>query len=95
MRRSRLDDPGYAVYAWGRFADIMGWMTAAAGLATILGLIAIATLGGPMPWFGALGAALGIFFTVWVAALLMGLAFLSSGTGHDSVIDDPTAPDDV
>lgn len=94
MPPSRLDDPAYAAFAWGRFAEILAWMTAAAGMTTILGLVAIATLAGPMPWFLALAAALGIFFTVWVAAALMGLAFLSSGSGHDAIITDASRPED-
>lgn len=94
MRPSRLDDPEHATHAWGRFGDILAWMVVAAGLATIAGLLAIAWLAGPMPWHLALAAALGIFFTVWLTAALMGLVFLSSGTGHDETIFDPFEGDD-
>ena len=36
-----------------------------------------------------IGSALGIGFTMMLGAALMGLVFLSSGTGHDEAIDDP------
>lgn len=32
---------------------------------------------------------LGVFVTMMVAAALMGLMFLSSGTGHDERVEDP------
>ncbi len=31
----------------------------------------------------------GVFLTVMMAAALMGLMFLSSGTGHDAQVEDP------
>lgn len=36
-----------------------------------------------------IATALGIGFTMLLMAALMGLVFLSSGTGHDAAIDDP------
>ena len=42
-----------------------------------------------MPWVMMISTAGGIFFTVLLAAALMGLVFLSSGTGHDESIRDP------
>ena len=36
---------------------------------------------------------LGIGFTMMLMATLMGLVFLSSGTGHDESIDDPLEDD--
>lgn len=41
-----------------------------------------------------IAAALGIGFTMLLMSALMGLAFLSSGTGHDDAIIDPLADDD-
>ena len=35
-----------------------------------------------------IAAALGIGFTMLLASALMGLVFLSSGTGHDEAIED-------
>ena len=40
-----------------------------------------------------IATALGIGFTMLLASALMGLAFLSSGTGHDESIADPMDED--
>ena len=39
-------------------------------------------------------AALGVVFTILLTGALMGLNFLSHGTGHDDAIIDPMAEDD-
>ena len=41
-----------------------------------------------------IAAALGIGFTMLLMSALMGLVFLSSGTGHDDAIIDPLADED-
>lgn len=43
---------------------------------------------GPLPWLFVGFTLFGIWATVMMAALLMGLMFLSSGTGHDHSIED-------
>ncbi len=43
---------------------------------------------GPIGWVGMLAAVGGIGGSVLLAAALMGLAFLSAGTGHDEAVDD-------
>ena len=87
MRASRLDDPEHAAHAWGRFRRILYWNLIVSGVAALCGLIALRWLAGPVPWFMALMTVLGIFLTVACAALLMGLVFMSSGTGHDAAVD--------
>lgn len=89
IRPSSLEDPGYAAFAWRRYRSLMGWMAGASGLAAIAGLAILRGLIGPMPWVMMISTAGGIFFTVLLAAALMGLVFLSSGTGHDESIRDP------
>ena len=42
-----------------------------------------------IPWLMMLFTALGIFASVLLAAALMGLVFLSAGSGHDDAISDP------
>ncbi len=83
-----LDDPDYAAFAWARFRRILLWM----GLATAL-VIAIAIVGlehfyGPLGWIAILATIGGVGGSVMLAAALMGLAFLSSGSGHDESVDD-------
>jgi hypothetical protein len=87
--KSALDDPDYADFAWGRYRRLMWWMSLASLGAVVGGLGLLWMLGGPIPWLMMLFAALGIFASVLLAAALMGLVFLSSGTGHDEAIIDP------
>jgi hypothetical protein len=89
-----LDDPEYARFAWGRYRRLMGWMTLASFAAVVVGMGALYLSIGAMPLLGTLFAAGGIFFSVLLAAALMGLVFLSSGSGHDDKIDDPTRPEE-
>lgn len=84
-----LDAPDYAAFAWGRFRRILAWMAlvslATAGIAELtlywsMGELRIVT---------ALATFFGIFLTMMLAAALMGLMFLSSGSGHDEQVEDP------
>jgi hypothetical protein len=61
----------------------------ASAVSVVGGLGLLWYLAGPVPWLMMLFAALGIFFSVLLAAALMGLVFLSSGSGHDEAINDP------
>ena len=88
-----LDDPQQASFAWARFRRIMWAMTAfslAVGFA-VAGLIWWTN--GPGPWIFVVMIVIGVFATIMMAALLMGLMFLSSGTGHDDQIEDRTSRD--
>ena len=87
VRPSPLDDPDYAQFAWGRYFRLLRWM----GLVT-LAVMAVAA------WYlyAAVGlvsihlyiaAMLGIGFTMMLMSSLMGLVFLSNGTGHDEAVD--------
>ncbi|UVO54887.1 hypothetical protein [Sphingomonas sp. SUN039] len=94
MNDSQLDNADYARFAWGRYRRLMLWMTLASFGAVVIGLGALYLAIGAMPLLGTLFAAGGIFFSVLLAAALMGLVFLSSGSGHDDSIDDPTRPEE-
>lgn len=83
-----LSDPEYARYAWGRYRRLMWWMTLVSIAATAIGLGILWHLRGPLPILFLAFTAGGIFFSVLLAAALMGLVFLSSGTGHDEQIQD-------
>lgn len=87
-QRRGLDDPDDAGFAWARFRRILSYMN----------LVALAAGGGtvlllwhdedPFPWIFAGLAFAGIYATILLAAALMGLMFLSSGTGHDDRVMD-------
>lgn len=90
-RPSRLDNPEYAAFAWARYKRLMAWMFA----------FTLVITGGALGFFWYqfgmvsihlyIATAIGIIFSVMLMSALMGLVFLSSGTGHDEAIDDPFA----
>ncbi|WP_312491049.1 hypothetical protein [Sphingomonas sp.] len=84
---SGLDDPEQAAFAWARFRLIMAWMTVAAAIAVAGAMMALAHVYGPLNWVTMLGVIGGIGGTVMLTGALMGLVFLSSGTGHDEDVD--------
>ena len=86
--RSPLDDPDNAAFAWGRYKRMMKGMLALT-LTTVAVVLAWLYLENGMVsihFFIAWG--LGIGFMMMLVAALMGLVFLSNGTGHDASIDD-------
>jgi hypothetical protein len=84
-----LNDPKYASLAWRRYKRLMIWMVFVSAIATGGGLLLLRAMIGPIPVHMAIATAIGVFFAVLLAAALMGLVFLSSGSGHDETIDDP------
>lgn len=86
---SSLDDPDYAGFAWDRYKKLMWWMVLASTTATLVGLGVLWLILGSIPIHMMIATAAGVFFSVLLAAALMGLVFLSSGSGHDEAIADP------
>jgi len=90
---SGLDDPRHARFAWSRFRKIL-WAMAGSSLAVGLGVaLLLWWLRGPLPWLFLGMIVAGVWTTIMMAALLMGLMFLSSGTGHDHSVEDFAAED--
>jgi hypothetical protein len=85
---SQLDDPVNAAFAWARYRRLMRWMSGCAVLATISALTILHLRNGPMSIHFYIAAGAGIFVSVLLGAALMGLVFLSAGTGHDDAITD-------
>ena len=83
---SPLDDPERAAFAWRRYRRLMLFM----GFFTLAVVIVVLTwlhwLNGPMPIHFYIATALGIGAAMLLMAALMGLVFLSNGTGHDDAI---------
>ncbi|HEX7873563.1 MAG TPA: hypothetical protein VF475_11670 [Sphingobium sp.] len=92
-----LSDPDDARFAWARFRRIL-WYMNLVSLACGAGAVAILWWSsGGVPWIFAALTFVGIYATVLLAAALMGLMFLSNGTGHDEQVIDPLQgahPDD-
>jgi len=86
--RHDLDDPDYAAFAWGRYRRILSAMALVALLtAGVAEWVLYRSLGG-LNFVTASATFLGVFVTMMVAAALMGLMFLSSGSGHDERVED-------
>ncbi|QKR98797.1 hypothetical protein F9288_03410 [Sphingomonas sp. CL5.1] len=86
--KSGLDDPESARFAWARFRRILMWMGLAGVIAAIVSVWALGRIYGTLGWVATLATIGGVVGTVLMAGALMGLAFLSSGTGHDEAVDD-------
>lgn len=88
--RSPLDDPDKAAFAWGRYKRLMRAMVLVTlvVVALVLGYIYVTDSALSIHFYIATG--LGVGVTMMLTAALMGLVFLSSGTGHDESIGDPT-----
>ncbi|WP_245843970.1 hypothetical protein [Sphingomonas spermidinifaciens] len=82
-----LDDPDYARLAWGRFRRILGWMALLALGCAVGALVVLYLWLGTLYLHMAIATFLGMFGTVLLGGALMGLVFLSSGTGHDEHVD--------
>ena len=90
---SGLDDPHHAKFAWARFRAIL-WAIAGVSLLVSLGVAGLLWwMRGPLPWLFMGMIVGGVWTTIMMAGLLMGLMFLSSGTGHDESIDDAMSKD--
>lgn len=87
---SPLDDPDNSRFAWARYRRIVARMALFALIATGLILGGLYLLHGALSVHFYIAVGLGVFLTIMLACALMGLAFLSSGTGHDESVIDPT-----
>lgn len=87
MTQFGLDDPDQARHAWTRFRTIMAWNVAVAGAASVVAIIVMEWLQGPIRLVTKLAVLGGVGGSVLLAGVLMGLIFLSSGTGHDEDVE--------
>lgn len=89
MARSTLDDPQGAAFAWDRYRRIMrGWALAALAIIFVV-LLALWLYFGLESIHLYIASALAAGLTVLMTGALMGLMFLSSGTGHDEAVAEP------
>jgi hypothetical protein len=87
--RSPLDDPNVARFAWARFRRLMRFMMLVTVTMVIGAMVALYRANGFVSVHFYIATALGIGFAMLLMSALMGLVFLSSGTGHDDAIADP------
>ncbi len=86
---SPLDDPEYAKFAWRRYWWLMRWMASVTIALTIVVLGSFYLKYGMISIHLYIATAGAIIVAIMLMAGLMGLVFLSSGSGHDGVIEDP------
>ena len=86
-RKSPLDDPANAAHAWARYRQIMKLLLAATTLTVAIAMGSLFAYNGMLSAHFYIAVALGISLTMLLGGALMGLAFLSNGTGHDESVD--------
>lgn len=92
-RKSPLDDPEQAAFAWARYRRIMRFMLLLTIAVVAIAMVFLYKFNETASAHFFIASALGIGFTMLLAGALMGLIFLSSGTGHDEAIEDPLEKD--
>lgn len=86
--KSPLEDPEKAAFAWARYRRLMRFMFLMTVGVVIIALSLLYTREGVESVHFYIAIALGIGFSMLLTSALMGLVFLSNGTGHDAAIDD-------
>jgi hypothetical protein len=87
--KSPLEDPETAAFAWARYRRLMRWMMLVTVTMVIGASVALYRSNGFVSVHFYIATALGIGFAMLLMSALMGLVFLSAGTGHDDSIIDP------
>jgi hypothetical protein len=87
VRPSPLDDPANASFAWARYFRLMRWMGLLTACVMAACAVYLSDTVGDVPIHFYIATLLGIGFAMMLMAGLMGLVFLSSGTGHDEAVD--------
>ncbi len=87
VRKSPLDDPRNAAHAWARYRKIMKLLMAVTVATVLLALGLLYAFNGMISVHFYIAVAIGISFTMLLGGGLMGLVFLSNGTGHDESVD--------
>ena len=92
VKHSPLDDGDTSKVAWARYRRLMRGM-AIVSLVAVVGALGWLryTMGDALTIHMMIATAAGVGLSVMLGAALMGLVFLSSGTGHDEAIDDQLA----
>ena len=94
VRRSPLDNRDTSKIAWARYRRLMKGMALVSLVAVVgaLGWLRF-SMGEALTIHMIIATAAGVGLSVMLGAALMGLVFLSSGSGHDESIEDPFEDD--
>jgi hypothetical protein len=88
-RRSPLDNPDYSQFAWKRYWRLMRWMFGFSIAVTVVVLGIFRWVNGVTSIHFYIATTGAVVASIMLMAALMGLVFLSSGTGHDEAVEDP------
>lgn len=83
-----------AAHAWARYRRIMLLVGGITVIVVLAAMAAIYLLAEQASVHFYIATALGISFTMLLGGALMGLVFLSSGTGHDEAVMNPVEKKD-
>ena len=94
VKPSPLDKDATAKIAWARYRRLMRGMVLVSLLAVVgaLGWLRF-SMGEALTIHMIIATAAGVGLSVLLGSALMGLVFLSSGSGHDEAIEDPFEDD--
>lgn len=87
VEKSPLDDPENAAHAWARYRRIMRLLMGVTVGTVLIALALLYKYNGAISVHFYIAVAIGISFTMLLGGGLMGLVFLSHGTGHDESVD--------
>jgi len=93
-KRSPLEDPATAAHAWARYRRLMRLMFLVTVMVVALAMLLVYRENGTASVHLFIATALGLGLTMLLLSALMGLVFLSSGTGHDEAVADPLEDSD-
>ena len=93
-RHSPLDEPKVSSHAWAHYKRMMLGMGAFTIVVLLVALGVLYASGALVSIHFVIATVLGVGFTMMLMAALMGLVFLSSGTGHDESVSDLINDDD-
>ncbi|MGE3690676.1 MAG: hypothetical protein AB7F98_04775 [Novosphingobium sp.] len=91
---SPLDDPHTAVHAWARYRRLMRFMMVITLIMVGASFLALYRENGLVSAHFYIATALGVGFAMLLMSALMGLVFLSSGTGHHEAAAQPFDEDE-
>lgn len=86
LPRSPLDNPETAAFAWARYKRLMRFMVVVTTLTVIVSFALLYRSNGLVSIHLYIATAIGVGFAMLLMSALMGLVFLSSGTGHDEAL---------
>ena len=86
VRKSPLEDSSTADFAWARWRKMLALMAAVTALTVGAAFAWFATGDEPVSVHFYIATALGIGVMMLLTGALMGLVFLSNGTGHDDAV---------